>query len=239
MNRSIVIIRDGATDFKIIRKLVLEIARSNNTEIANEIFHEIDAIKLDGATKKYLKDAMKEKDYTIFSKHAKELKNSIFLVLNRVFLYCENNLTSGISSRDIFILHDDTDIKLGESKNYFKEWAHSLSFIFQLAIQEFYNEKVKQGYSFENLPVILPLLFFPSTEILIIAFKNRNQFENERKKEAWGLKEYLYKTTNLHSLSDNDLNQCALNYIQSDSLNVIFSSLPEIRNFLIMMKSFL
>lgn len=233
MNRNILIIRDGATDFKIIKKLVSEIAR---TESMNLKFHEIDFAKLDKATKEYFKKARQSSDYNIFSQHAKKLKGSIFLLLNKVFEYYLNNFE--ISSKDIFILHDDIDIKLDQSENYFKEWAHSVIFIFQLAIQEFYNEKVKE-YSFENLPLILPLLFFPSTEILIIAFKNKNtnKFENERKKEAWNLKQAIYQTTNLHSLSDSDLEKYALNYIKYDSLNIVFNSLPEIRNFLIIMKS--
>ncbi|MDQ1318757.1 MAG: hypothetical protein QG588_2419, partial [Candidatus Poribacteria bacterium] len=69
----------------------------------------------------------------------------------------------------------------------------------------------------------------PSTDIIIAAVKSMTGYYE---KEARELKRMVYHTENLNTLQDEDLNERALKYITSDSINLIFKHIPESRPFI-------
>jgi hypothetical protein len=213
-NTHIAIVSDGVTDFEILKTLIKEV-----------VFSESGVVIPDDTTQKR----------GLYDEPATKLKNEIILVLKKVVKEIEDFFyisTGSFSHYDLLILNDDTDKKLSTSKDFLNEWAHSVVMVFYLAVQEFYEEKISQGYTFKNLPIILPLIFFPSTEILVAAFRCNDDFESFRNQDATALKKMLYQTHNLRNLQENELNDLALKFINSNLLEQVFAKLPEIRIFL-------
>ncbi len=238
-SKHIAIVRDGSTDFKILKTLVKEVVFSETgIEISDESFidlTELTSVKLDGAIKKYIKLADTTQKRGVYDEPATKLKNEIILVLKKVVKEIEDRYyisTGSFSNCDLLILNDDSDKKLSVSKDFLNEWAYSVVMIFYLAVQEFYEEKISQGYTFRNLPIILPLIFFPSTEILVAAFRHNDDFDLYRNQDAPALKQMLYGTNNLKTLQEDEFSELALRFINSTLLEQVFAKLPEIRVFL-------
>ncbi len=238
-NTHIAIVSDGNTDFEILKTLIKEVVFSESAiEIPDDNFiavYEKTGIKIDGAIKEYLKNADKTQKRGIYDEPATKLKNKIILVLKRVVSEIENRFyisTGSFSHCDLLILNDDSDKKLTTSKDFLDEWAYSVISIFYLAVQEFYEEKINHGHTFRYLPIIFPLIFFPSTEILVAAFRYNNNFEHYRNQDAPTLKQMLYGTNNLNTLQEDELGELALKFINSTLLEQVFAKLPEIRVFL-------
>ena len=235
-NKHIAIVRDGSTDFEILKTLVKEVVfAETGREIPDERFMDITEkadLRLKGAVKEYLRLSKKTDSYDVYAKPAKDLKNSIFLILNKAIGTFEKySEKDSFSPNDILIINDDADHSIKQIGGY-KELAHSLPIIFHLAVQEFYEEKISQGYTFRNLPIILPLIFFPSTEILVAAFRHNDDFDRYRNQDAPTLKQMLYGTNNLKTLQKGELSELALKFINSTLLEQVFAKLPEIRVFL-------
>lgn len=238
-NTHIAIVSDGITDFEILKTLIKEVAFSESgLDIPDDNFipvYEKTGVKIDGAIKKYIKLADTTKKRGLYDEPAIKLKNDIILVLKKVIKEIEDRFyisTGSFSHYDLLILNDDSDKKLTTSKDFLNEWVYSIIMIFYLAVQEFYEEKINQGYTFKSLPVILPLIFFPSTEILVAAFRHGDNFDQYRNQDAPTLKQMLYGTNNLKSLQEEELQELALKFINSTLLEQVFSKLPEIRIFL-------
>jgi hypothetical protein len=103
------------------------------------------------------------------------------------------------------------------------------------SIEEFYRAKAQVNYTQECLPVVIPFVVFPSTEILIAAAKIEDPKELTKKcygKKPRELKQLLYGTTELQTLREEELKKKALDFINSESIGRIFQSVPESRAFI-------
>lgn len=126
----------------------------------------------------------------------------------------------------------DAEIALSRANDYFQDWAFSISKIFMGAIEQFYNIRTIRGYSAEYLPLIIPIVTFPSTEIIVAAAKN---ILNPYGKKPSELKKLLYGTDDLATLSQEELQEKALDFITPESIQRIFSCVPESRIFIQML----
>jgi hypothetical protein len=221
--RNIGIIGDGATDIAIFKKIsecILSDEDQNNVTLN---YIELNRQNIHDAVDKYCREADKIKDSCYLTgKEALALKNSVIRTLLGAFADFESELGL-ISNRDIILVTADSEHTFSHPDDYFKDWRFSISKILVGSIEEFYRAKVRENYTHEYLPVVIPFVVFPSTEILIAAAKI------DPKKL---MKQLLYGTTELQTISDEDFKKKALNFINSESIGRIFQNVPESRNFM-------
>ncbi|MBD2295663.1 hypothetical protein H6G06_19830 [Anabaena sphaerica FACHB-251] len=234
LERNIGIVGDGATDIAIFRKIsecILSDGEQNNVTLN---YIELRRQTIHDAVEKYCREANKITDGCYLTgKQALDFKNSVTNTLYGAFADFESELEL-ISNRDIILLTADSEHTFSNPDDYFKDWRFSISKILVGSIEEFYRAKAREGYTHEYLPVVIPIVVFPSTEIFIAAAKIDTQ---KLIKEAYGkkpreLKQLLYGTTELQTLSDEEFNKKALDFINSESIGRIFQSVPESRTFI-------
>ncbi|MBD1212744.1 MAG: hypothetical protein H9534_08395, partial [Dolichospermum circinale Clear-D4] len=210
--RNIGIIGDGATDIAIFKKIsecILSDEDQNNVTLN---YIELNRQNIHDAVDKYCREADKIKDSCYLTgKEALALKNSVIRTLLGAFADFESELGL-ISNRDIILVTADSEHTFSHPDDYFKDWRFSISKILVGSIEEFYRAKVRENYTHEYLPVVIPFVVFPSTEILIAAAKIDPK---KLIKEAYGkkpreLKQLLYGTTELQTISDEDFKKKAL-----------------------------
>ncbi len=110
---------------------------------------------------------------------------------------------------------------------YFEDYAFHLAKILMAAIEKLYHQMVQWGFERRFIPTIVPLPLFPSTEIIVAAARNSGlSFHGRTPGE---LKRMLYNVHDMDLLSPEELDKHALAHITTDSLDRIFSFVPEVR----------
>ena len=232
--RNIGIIGDGATDIAIFKKIsecILSDEDQNNVTLN---YIELNRQNIHDAVDKYCREADKIKDnYYLTGKEALALKNSVTRTIFGAFADFESELGL-ISNRDIILVTADSEHTFSHPDDYFKDWRISISNILVGSIEEFYRAKVRENYTHEYLPVVIPFVVFPSTEILIAAAKTDSQkfIKSAYGKKPRELKQLLYGTTELQTLREEELKKNALDFINSESIGRIFQNIPESRTFI-------
>ena len=104
-----------------------------------------------------------------------------------------------------------------------------------LAIDKFYNGMVIKGYGFKDLPIIIPLILFPSIEILVAAcyLSDADKGKMRELKAKPDLKIKVWDTESIPvaietGKIDEVLQLCFKN--GNASLDEIYKSIPEARN---------
>ncbi|GET35431.1 hypothetical protein [Microseira wollei] len=230
-HRNIAVIGDGATDIAIFLKIIAEVILSSDSLTTVELNRQSN---LHDCVERYwtVVKKKKEKEYYLPSEHATQLQKDVTNILMGAFDDFENRGTSIISNQDILLVTTDAEIVLSKPNDYFQEWAFSISKIFMGAIDKFYNIKTIEGYYGEYLPLIIPIVTFPCNEIFVAAAKN---ISNPYGKKPSELKILLYGTDDLATLREEELQEKALDFITPDSIQRIFSCLPESRIFIQML----
>ncbi len=232
--RNIGIIGDGATDraiFKKISECILSDEDQNNVTLN---YIELRRQTIHDAVDKYCREADKIIDGCYLTgKQALDFKHSVTNTLYGAFADIESELGL-ISNRDIILVTADSEHTFSHPDDYFKDWRFSISKILVGSIEEFYRAKAREGYTHEYLPVVIPFVVFPSTEILIAAAKidPKKLIKDAYGKKPRELKQLLYGTTELQTISAEDFNKKALDFINSESIGRIFQNIPESRNFM-------
>jgi hypothetical protein len=232
MTRNIGIIGDGPTDLQIfgeITKCVLEDAAQHGNSFTNII--ELKRNSIRDSLDRYWNEASKENTYYLPGKPAVVFQGQVTNVLYGAFRDFESELGIGnLSNQDILLVTTDAERSLSSSDAYFEPWAFSLSKLIFGAIEPFYRAKAREGYSYSYLPLVLPLVTFPSTEIFIAIAKGL--IHEHCGKKARELKLLIYGTDNLNTLHSGALEEKALHVITRETLELIFKRLPESRIFL-------
>ena len=228
VERNIGIIGDGATDRKIFIKLIKSILFNNPLPVN---YIELSRKQIRDSIDRYWREASKNKTYYLPASHALQLQNDVVNVINNAFSDFGNELGIGqqVSHHDILLLTTDSERYLSSSKDYFQEWSFSLAKLITGAIEKFYQVQIQQGCQRQYLPMIISLVTFPSTDILVAAAKGKGDVYNQ---EASQLKQFVYGTTDLRTLSTEDLDNKALNFITPDCINALFEKIPESRPFI-------
>jgi len=130
----------------------------------------------------------------------------------------------------MIILSSDAERPLAHRDHYFEDWAWIVSKILWLGIEKFYHALSRQGYPLELIPVVVPFLPFPSTDILVAGAQTSpgTRF-TARGKDARQLKRALYGTEDLRSLAPEDLAEKALSCLTPDGIRAIYREVPEAR----------
>jgi hypothetical protein len=138
-------------------------------------------------------------------------------------------LDSGtLTNNDILLLTSDAERCLSSETDYLEGYGFHLVTTLESAIAKFYQVKASQGFTYEYLPLILPLIFFPSTEIFVAAAKDITMSQGKGKKPSQ-LKMMLYGTDNLGQVSEEDLKKKALDYLNEAGIQKIYQHIPESR----------
>lgn len=231
---SIAIIRDGKSDFFVLRKFVKAIYEHHHLiELQEEDFLEFETLNITNALSEYMAKAELEK-YALFGDFARDFRKQLSSILFTAFQKFGKEKDKPLTNRDILILNADAERILGKNQHYFEDWAYTVNSILWLAIEEFYHKMVENSYQYENMPLILPLVLFPSSEILVAACMYDFNKEAFRKFDAKPvLKHKVYETENIHiALENGKLREVLDTFLVPESLKSIYQSLPEARKFM-------
>jgi len=220
------IISDGSTDEEIL------------FGFTNRIFGKEDTFELVSLSQK-LRDGVdaykRECSYNslgLCSNTAEKLRNKIITIIFSAINEFGSQIYRNLTSNDILVLSTDAESKLKNPEDYFKEeWCALISKIFYISLERFYH-LAKYNFPWKDLPLILPLLFFPSTDIIIAAARTEiNSIGTIHGLKASELKQKIYGVTNLSYLNEGDFKKYALDYITPESIKLIYNNVPEVRLF--------
>lgn len=222
MGNFVAIIRDGLSDFLVLKHFVTSIFQSHQSiELGDDNFYQFEDLKISNVLSKHLNG--KETDFKT------EIGSILFIAYNKLLAEKET-----VTNNDILILNADTEKILGSKDNYFEDWAYNVNNDIWRAIEEFYEKMSSQGYQYIHLPLILPLVLFPSSEILVASCMHDFNKENFRKLEAKpALKQKVYESDDIPTVLDSGHLQNVLDtFVVPDSLQHIYRELPEARKLL-------
>lgn len=226
--RYIGIIADGTTDQEIIAKFAKCLLK-NTVSCKDVILGQ--SLEVDMQT--FRRKSSELNNYGLYDRPAIELKNRIIMILNAAVGEFQSLIPRELTDYDLLVLNTDAEWYLREQNQYFDKYAMVISKIFLIAIEEFYHLKAKYGYQWGQLPLIIPLVFFPSTDILIAALKIGDtlpfDFHGLRANE---IKMRLYGVEDLRHLRDEELKEKALDFITPDAFKAVYRHIPESRIFL-------
>jgi hypothetical protein len=220
------IVGDGATDRAVLAKLIRVLVPGPFEEIRLR-----QSLAVPMAT--YRNEAARTGRYGLTEAPAGDLRKSIINVLFAAISDLKSEASRDLKEYDLLIVSTDAEWFLGHSDEYFKDQRFLiLTKIFFAAIEEFYH-KASNRHVWEHLPVIIPLVLFPSTDILVAAAKAAagSPFVYHGMK-AREIKKSVYGVDGLHQLRGDDLEKKALAFISPAGSRAIYQHLPEIKIFL-------
>ena len=224
--RNVGIIADGGSDIAIFRTLLDRILSANRSTPSQLEFIELRRQTVRDSLDKYWREASRSNQYALPHKPAVNLMNQVSGLLMNAHADFESEV-GYLTNRDILVLTTDAERVLNQEKDYLQDWAFHAPKILVAAIEKFYSVKASQSYAAEFLPLIVSLIVFPSAEILIAAAKGvLNRCQDRKPKN---LKHFLYGTDEIRQLSEKDLADKALKYLDEQGIQNIFRAVPESR----------
>ena len=225
--RYVGLVADGNTDKEILAKVVTCLFEND------ERCHVLSLRQsFRDCVDQFTQMSSKSGNYCLSGRPATELRKKILRILFAALRDFENLCKRDLFHRDLMVLNTDAEFYLVHSDRYFSErWALCLTSSFLKAAEEFYHHQSNR-YRWTNLPMILPLVFFPSIDVLVAAAKTRHdQSFSYRGLRARVIKKNLYGTEDLRDLQREQLEDVALRYITRDSVRSAYELLPEFRTF--------
>ncbi len=222
--RNIGIVGDGATDIAIFKKICecLLAKEDNFILLKRQTIHDY--------VERYCREVNKVNSICYLTgEQASKFRKSVASTLYAACGEFESEIGQ-LTSRDILLLTADTEYVISNPDDYFNDWRFSISKILVGSIEEFYRAKSRDGYTHEYLPLVIPVVTFPSTEIFIAAAKDILRRNYSKKPSE--LKQMLYGTTNLAAIQDQEFKEKALDFITPESIGRIFQNVPESRTFI-------
>jgi len=220
------IICDGESDYRVLCHLIQVIVQKHHDlslEGGDFLKHDF---SIRNALDAYLR---KSKDNSLLSEESDVLVKAIH---KRLSMACGVLSKKGATGcKHLLIVNTDAEKILGTNLNYFNEEYYHLQQIFEFAIATFYEKMVERGYTYEVLPLICPVLLFPSSEIVVAAamVKDETEFLKDRlrkKSPKPHLKKYVYDTDHI---PDADIEGVLNTFLDENSLARIYQLIPELR----------
>lgn len=234
--RYIGIVGDGSTDREILWKIVQSVLEESDTNSLS-----LEPVMLpEQSIRDYVDDFWKEVAQNggcgFPGDPARNLTNNVIDTLRGAFEDLQAAAERPLTVYDMLLFSTDSEKSLTQSERYFDDWAWILSKILFGAVERFYHLKLRDGFYPEYLPMIFPLVLFPSTEIIVAAARTPPGVKfNGRDKSARQLKREIYGTDVLYSLTDGKFEREALDYITPEGIRLIYQYVPESRLFLQML----
>lgn len=229
--RNIAILSDGYSDYLVLKKFTQCIIEKHRGEVLEDAcFLDLGKLNIVEPLRKYIDKAGKKSDYSYHSPEANELVKELIGIYYGCYnrFMKENDL---VTNKDIMLIYADSERLLMNRSNYFNDWAYSIKGLINLSIEHFYEKMVTQGYSHSNLPFIIPLILFPSSEILVATCKYNAVTERLRELTPNpSLKEKIYGTSSINDAIQSGALFLALDtYLIDSNLEEIYREVPEAR----------
>ena len=234
VSRFIGIMGDGSTDREIIAYLVEVILKgtgNSDNRVTPILLHRQNIRDdIDKFWREYQVEEKADKNTSILNSSFKNLESAVANVLFGATADFEGHIGRPLTKREMIILCSDSEKVLRNKDAYFEEWAWMMEKIIQRGIEKYYHTLSGRGHSVENLPLTVPVIPFPSTDVLIASAKSASeQSVAVRGRKANELKTSLYGTDNLSSLKPDGLEQHAFIYLTNDNVQTIYRDIPEVR----------
>ncbi len=234
MNPQVAIIRDGYSDFLVLKKFIASVFQHHHfVELEDDNFFQFENLNITNSLSEYISKSHLEK-YSLFGDFALDFRRQISQILFTAIGKFAKDKETDLTNKDILILNGDAERILGSKQKYFEQWSYSINSVIWLAIEEFYNKMVEQGYNYLQLPLILPLILYPSSEILVASCMDDFDKTNYRDFEAKpALKQKVYETDSIpQALESGYLKEVLDAFVVPDNLTKVYKDLPEIRKFM-------
>jgi hypothetical protein len=229
--RSIAILRDGYSDYLVIKKFVSVLLEKHRNEVLDDnSFIDLEILNIRNSLLKYIDKVSISSNYSFQTKEAQDLINELLTI----YFVCYSkfaNESFDINNRSIIIINTDAEKLLHQRQNYFNEWAYNLKGILYYSIERFYEVMVSRGYSYELLPYYIPLVPFPSSEIIVASCMYNITTENLRSfRPTPALKQKVYDTNSIpEAIQSGNLIKTLNTYLNSGNINEIYKEIPEAR----------
>ncbi len=230
--RFIGVLGDGTTDREIISHLITVLLEGTNNSTNKVETVLLNRQNMRDNIDKFWIEYQKESTGKsgLLNDSCKRLENAVVNVLYGAVEDFKNTIGRDLNRKDMIILSSDAEKYLINKDAYFDEWAWMLEKIVHRGIEKYYHVLSGWGYAVDNLPLIIPIIPFPSTEIIIASARAASgETIIIRGKQARELKKTLYRTYNLNSLEKGQLRKFALSYLTNDCIKDIYKDVPEIR----------
>jgi hypothetical protein len=224
IKRNIGIIGDGRTDRIIFGKIVECIL----TEDTSKEFIDCNILELERQNLHDIVDKYWQFQKKQTPQKPQEIIKDVAKRLYQVFLEFANE-AGEISNCDLLILTTDSEKVLARPEDYFS-YGIDVFNILSEAVIKFYGTLLEQGYPQDNIPLILPIATFPSTEIIIAAAKGLKTSNYYGKKPS-ELKDIIYNKSSTPP-TPRELEEKALKFITVKGIKNIFNNIPESRHFI-------
>lgn len=234
MNPQVAIIRDGYSDFLVLKKFITSLFLHHHlVKLEDNNFFEFESLNITNSLSEYFSKSHLE-HHSLFGDFASDFRRQISQVLFTAIGKFAKEKDIALTHRDILILNGDAERILGSKQKYFEAWAYSINSVMWLAIEEFYDRMVEQGYDYEQLPLILPIILYPSSEILVASCMDDFDKTNYRAFSAKpALKQKVYDTDNIpEAIESGTMKEVLDAFVVPDSLSKVYKDLPEIRKFM-------
>jgi hypothetical protein len=229
--RNIAIVGDGYSDYLVIKKFIKCLLRKHKDEtLEDDSFIDLKILSIHDSLTKYIDKVKLNGDYSYHTREAKDLINKLVIVYYTCYGRFKKELEQ-VSSREIIIINADSERLIHGRLNYFDDWAYSLKGLLNYSIEIFYDRMVENGNSYEFLPLITPLILFPSSEILVASCIYNSSTNDMRKLNPNpSLKTKVYGSSSIEEVIKNgEFDKILDTFLTSENLNEIYREIPEAR----------
>ncbi|MBM4040307.1 MAG: hypothetical protein FJ290_17510 [Planctomycetes bacterium] len=161
---------------------------------------------------------------------ARTLQKGVVATLYGAWDELRSHANRELTRRDMVLVSSDAERYLSNADAYFQEWAWMVGMAVLGGVEKFHHALSSRGYTLDFIPVVVPVIPFPSTDLLIAVARNRQGGGlPERGADPRRLKLALYGTEHLMSLRPEDLHERALKHISADAILAMYSAVPEVR----------
>lgn len=219
--RHIGIIGDGETDYRVFEKIVKTLL-SDEVEV---VWLRKQTLQGVGKYWKCLKNSDSKKC-------CGDLQKTVKGILQKACSDFASEIKEDLTCKDIILLTTDAEKHLACLNNEQIYWDFNGNYFGILhclmnAIRDFYRIKYQQGSSPKYMPMIIPVVTFPSIEPFLLIAKGE-PIHKINGKEPNDLKKILYKTNNPSGTQIEN----AIGEIQDNRVYEILKTIPESRFFI-------
>ena len=227
------LVADGPTDQRILERMAKTCAEVSGAMRAPSKVESLRGVALRDDLDRYWRATQSADSAATLRGRAAFVEGS-FKVLESAIFKFEKLIGKPLSCRDRVILATDAERKLAHKDRYFEEWAWVVPRLLEQAIEKWYHYRIGHGYARADLPVVLPVVFFPSIDVLVAAAKAtaKDAFD-PRGLRPDELKRRLYGTDDLRSVASDRFGEMGLNCITPEGIENIWKKVPEVRLFLL------
>lgn len=231
------VVADGSTDREVMSQLVCCALTKDDAASVDPAFADIVLLQrqtIRNIVDKYWEHASRSGDYGLLSAHALEFVGNVVAMLHGAVADLEMETGRSSGAQDVLVVSTDCEKQLASPDLYLEaEWAIVLPRLLWLTVERFYHVRAGSGFAISNLPLILPVAIFPSTDMLVAAAKVGlwGAFD-QHGKSANELKRELYGVTELRALPPEAFKTKALDTLTPSAIPAIHKHIPESRLFL-------